>query len=238
MRSTEKLRLIDKVARELQARYRYDEIDQFLAEYGVNPPTEVHYNSKWVYSKVALRGVENAKLLRIAQDLGIFSEAVGFGDDSPELWRDAQSMRIFISHVSEARPRAVRLAECLAAHSCSGFVAHAAISPTREWTDELHRALRHMEALIAVCTPGFAQSSWCQQEVGFGVARNVLIIPLHMGENPTGFVARKQAILRRGRQAEEIVADIAAVLKQDDRTKDRFAQAQQKPSEYDDDIPF
>src|SRR5436190_12852468 len=40
LRVSEKLALIDKVGRELQARFRYEEIDSFLAEYGWSAPLE------------------------------------------------------------------------------------------------------------------------------------------------------------------------------------------------------
>jgi|SoiMethySBSTD1v2_1073268.scaffolds.fasta_scaffold36655_6 hypothetical protein len=51
--------LIDKVGRELQARFRYEEIDAFLAECGLKGPTRSPVNSKWVYAKAALAGVQN-----------------------------------------------------------------------------------------------------------------------------------------------------------------------------------
>src|SRR5262245_46638870 len=50
LRVSEKLALIDKVGRELQARFRYEEIDAFLAEYGLKGPGDISVNSKWVYA--------------------------------------------------------------------------------------------------------------------------------------------------------------------------------------------
>jgi hypothetical protein len=55
MRASEKLAVIDRIARELQSRFTYSDIDIYLAEFGVAKPTEVMSNSKWVYSKEALK---------------------------------------------------------------------------------------------------------------------------------------------------------------------------------------
>ena len=61
-----------------------------------------------------------------------------------------------------------------------------------------------MDAFIAIHTPGFSASFWTQQEVGFAVGRGVKIISLRMGEDPTGFISKHQALARRQRTAEEI----------------------------------
>lgn len=71
MRVSEKLALIDRIGRELQSRFGYVEIDAFLAEYGIKPPENVTTNSKWVYSKTALHGVDNKTVLQIAEELDI-----------------------------------------------------------------------------------------------------------------------------------------------------------------------
>lgn len=46
MRVSDKLTLIDKLGRELQARSGYNEIDMFLAEFGIKLPENVSVNSK------------------------------------------------------------------------------------------------------------------------------------------------------------------------------------------------
>ena len=70
MRPSEKLTLVDKIGRELQSRYTYEEINAFLAEYSISPPQDVTANSKWVYSKVALRGAALQTIIKIAEELG------------------------------------------------------------------------------------------------------------------------------------------------------------------------
>ena len=66
---SEKLDLIDRIGRELQSRYTFQEIDRFLAEFAIEPPTNVAANSKWVYSKAALSGIPNDKVLQSRKNL-------------------------------------------------------------------------------------------------------------------------------------------------------------------------
>lgn len=238
MRISEKLELIDKIGRELQSRYTYGEIDAFLAEFGVTPPTQVNSNSKWVYSKAALGGQNSAIILRVASELGLVPESgviseqlIAENDRPPRNWEGSVSFRLFISHVSVDKLKATRLKECLLPYSISGFVAHEDIAPTLEWQGEIERGLRTMDALLAIHTPGFSKSNWCQQEVGFALGRGVKIISLKMGEDPTGFIGKHQALARRDRVAEEIAKEVDAILSADTRTRDALNQAKGRLSE-------
>lgn len=242
MRAIQRLELIDRIGRELQRRFRYDEIDQFLAAYSVSPPppNSVGANSKWIYSKVALREAPANKLIAIAQELELDPSGSTINTVAPpENWKDARQLRLFISHISKGKDKATRLKECLLPHSISGFVAHEDILPTLEWQIEIERALHTMDAFVAIHTPGFSQSLWTQQEIGFAVGRGVKIISLKMGEDPTGFISKKQALARRGRTAEEIAKEIVDLLERDDRTAAKLKEARRGLSTtFDDEIPF
>ena len=166
MRVSEKLDLIDRIGRELQSRYTYSEIDRFLAEFAIESPSKVNYNSKWVYSKAALSGVSIEKILRIAQELD-----VGVGGQSPASitppanWSKITGFRLFLSHISKDKLKATRLKSCLEIYGISGFVAHEDIHPTLEWQSEIERALNNMDALIAIHKTGFSRRNWTQQQV-------------------------------------------------------------------------
>ncbi len=90
-----------------------------------------------------------------------------------------------------------------------------------------------MHCFLSVHTAGFCQSNWTQQEIGFAVARKVKLLSLNMGEVPTGFIAREQAIPRRARSAEEIAIEIRAIL-EDDKALSSFLQTESVSG----DIPF
>lgn len=241
MRIRDKLDLVDKIGRELQARYSYVEIDNFLGEFGVEPPKEVNSNSKWIYSKAALRGASDELILRIAAELDMPVDGnAGVSIEPPTNWQNTSTFRLFISHISKDKLKATRLKECLAPYGISGFVAHEDIFPTLEWQLEIERGLWTMDGFIAVHTPGFSQSFWCQQEVGFALGSGKKIISFKMGEDPTGFISKQQALARRDRSAEDIAKEIDGLLAMDPRTRDKLASAKAHlvTSTITGDIPF
>ena len=241
MRISDKLALIDKIGRELQARFRYEEIDAFLAEYEINRPHGVSINSKWIYSKTALQGVQTDTLLEIAEELGIdVPQSHRTPSTLPKNWRGSNRFRLFISHISKDKDKATRLKTCLEPYAISGFVAHEDIHPTLEWQNEIERALHAMDAFIAIHTPGFSASFWTQQEIGFAVAHGVKIISFKMGENPTEFISKHQALPRRQRKAEEIAKEIDSILSADNLTATKLLCAKKANGLIapDSDIPF
>lgn len=225
MRASERISLIDKIGRELQARFRYEEIDTFLGHYGLQTPRDVSTNSKWVYSKAALRDATVDTLLKIADELEIPFSASKLQNRQPRNWDSTTDFRLFISHISEHKDKATRLKHCLEPLGISAFVAHEDIVPTLEWQNEIERALHSMDAFLAVHTKGFSQSYWTQQEIGFAYARNVKIISLKMGEDPTGFISKQQALPRRDRSAEQIAKEIDSILADDERTSEKLKNA-------------
>lgn len=237
LRIRDKIELIDKIGREMQSRYSYVEIDNFLGEFGISPPKEVNSNSKWIYTKTALRGCDDQLVLRIAAELDMPVDGnAGAVVTPPANWVDSKAFRLFISHISKDKLKATRLKECLAPYGIAGFVAHEDILPTLEWQVEIERGLRTMDAFIAVHTPGFRESFWCQQEVGFALGSGKKIISFKMGEDPTGFISKHQALARRDRSAEDIAKEIDGLLALDPRTRDRLAEA--RAALIAEDIPF
>jgi hypothetical protein len=226
VRISDKLNLVDKIGRELQSRYSYIEIDNFFHEFGISPPKSVNSNSKWIYSKAALRGASDDIVMRIASELDIVNDTnTGIPTDPPANWKDTPAFRLFISHVSKDKLKATRLKECLATYCISGFVAHEDILPTLEWQIEIERGLRTMDGFIAIHTRGFSQSFWCQQEVGFALGSGKKIVSLKMGEDPTGFISKQQALPRRNRSAEDVAKEIDGLLSIDRLTRDKLSAA-------------
>jgi hypothetical protein len=226
MRVSEKLAAIDRIARELQSRYSYSEIDTYLSEFEIAPPKEIHVNSKWVYSKAALQGVDLVTLAKIVDDLELGSiTSVTAPYMPPAIWKDTKQFRLFISHIAKHKDKATRLKTSLKPYAISGFVAHEDINPTLEWQREIERALHCMDAFVAIHTPGFSASFWTQQEIGFAVGLGTKIISLKMGEDPTGFISKHQALPRQKRTAEEIAKEIDNILTTDDRTAGKISEA-------------
>lgn len=241
MKVSDRLAIVDKIGRELQSRYGYQEIDHYLAAFDIEPPQGQNWNSKWVYSKAALAHTDNATLARIISDLGMGTLGTAAATlNPPESWRDAALVRLFISHLSKDRLKAQRLKDCLAQYGIVGFVAHADIQPTLEWQTEIERALLTMDAMVAVHTKGFAESYWTQQEIGFALGRGTKVISLAMGEAPTGFISKHQALLRRGRKAEDVAAEIVSILASNPLIEEKIKEAQAHDSghPWGESVPF
>jgi hypothetical protein len=108
-------------------------------------------------------------------------------EDVPSFWQPG-FFRLFITHLAGHKPSAHRLKEALAKFPVAAFVAHDDIEPTREWQAEIERALRTMDALVAMVAPTFIESRWCDQEVGIAIGRGKLVLPLRAGADPHGFM--------------------------------------------------
>jgi hypothetical protein len=222
MRPSLKLKIADAIAREMKRRYTIAEMETYLEEFEIRTPhydLEHHDELSWV--KTSLRGVEGGVLSEIAEDLEINPSSENILKP-PKNWPDDSKFRLFISHISKDKDKATRLRQCLAAYHISGFVAHEDIHPTLQWQTEIERALHAMDAFLAIHTKGFSASVWTQQEIGFAVARGVKIISFKMGEDPTGFISKHQALPRLDRKAEDIAKEVYGLLLADDLTADRI----------------
>lgn len=245
MRPTERVKLVEAVALELQRRWTFIEIDHYFDACQVNHIAYAHgdYASKRVYSQSVLSKVPDNQVQTIAEDLGIVQDGATIGPvEPPQNWQNTKRFRLFISHISKDKLIATRLKDALSAHEIAGFVAHEDIHPTLAWQDEIERGLRTMDAMVAVHTKGFAASFWTQQEIGFALGRGVKVISFKYGEDPTGFIGKHQALPRLGRSAEAIAAEIDRLLAADPRTNDRLKGAKPAKSytvfDLDEDVPF
>ena len=243
MRASDKLALIDKIGRELQSRFTFDDLIAFLHEHEIAQPREITRNSKWLYTKNALAGVPIDLILKIADELDIERPAgAPLAAGPPRNWLNTKSFRLFISHISKHKDRATRLRDCLTPYGISGFVAHEDIHPIQEWQDEIERALYTMDAFLAMHTLGFSESIWTQQEIGFALGRGAKVISLKMGEDPAGFIGKRQALPRRDRKAEEIAREIDAILTGSSQTAAKLLAAKKAlglvPAEDAEEIPF
>lgn len=241
MRASQKLKLIDLIGIEMGGRYDNQEIDHYLNQYGIDTPHSYNQfgDSKSAYAKGNLRAATDNILVEIAADLEI-SWGGSVANIPPKHWAESNHFRLFISHIAAEKDKATRLRDCLERYQISGFVAHQDIKPTLRWQAEIEKALRTMDAFLAMHTRGFSQSVWTQQEIGFAVAKGVKIISLKMGEDPTGFLSAQQALLRLNRKAEDIAKDVFELLLDDEQTSQRIMALDwsSKLPKRDDDIPF
>lgn len=102
--------------------------------------------------------------------------------------------RLFFSHTHPNKKLAAEIRGDLLDKGVDLFVAHEMIEPTKEWMEEILVALATCDAMVALLTSDFADSAYCDQEVGFALSRDVLIIPIRHGADPHGFISKFQAL--------------------------------------------
>jgi hypothetical protein len=121
---------------------------------------------------------------------------------SADFWTDGY-LKLFISHLSSNKARMSAMKASLAKWGISAFIAHEDIEPSRKWMDEVETGLETMEVMVTVVEPGFRDSDWCDQEVGFALGRKIDIIPLRAGLDPYGFFGKFQGIQIKGKYPED-----------------------------------
>ena len=226
MKRIDRLNLIDRIARELQARMSYSDINTYLGGFGIDTTKQTSgVNSKWVYSKELLADANDELLFKIADELEIEHDYVapshpGLVDS--KFWV-AGHFRLFLSHVSLFKQRTAQLQSVLRNYAISAFVAHEDIEPTKEWQVEIEKALFSMDALAVILTPGFNDSKWTDQEVGVAIGRDLLIIPIRKGLDPYGFIGKYQGMQAEGKTIGQVADAVFQILANHSKTKGEMA---------------
>lgn len=120
--------------------------------------------------------------------------------------------RLFISHLNKDKRSAGNLKGALTRYGISAFVAHEDIAPTKEWLDEIEKALFSMDALAAILSPGFHNSNWTDHEVGFSLGRGVLVLPIRYGLDPYGLIGKYQGLQAKDRHLREVAKSVFDAL--------------------------
>lgn len=203
----------------------YSDIDVYLKACGIDidKPTS-GVNSKWVYTKELLADAPDDDVVRIADELEIpHAYAVATPSETVEatFW-EPNHFRLFLSHISSFKKTVAALQAALRRFGISAFVAHVDIEPTKEWQAEIEAGLHSMDALAAILMPGFKESNWTDQEVGFAVARGVLVIPITRGLNPYGFAGKYQGFNAAGKTVSQVADEVLHILLASPKTRSRI----------------
>ena len=122
-------------------------------------------------------------------------------------WRPGL-VRLFASHLAAHKAEVAAVAEALDPYGFSTFVAHEAIDVSVQWREEIHRALEACDCMLVFAHPGFHDSNWTDQEVGWALGRGVPIVVLwYPGAELRGFLEQYQAIpVTPGNDAPSVLA--------------------------------
>lgn len=133
--------------------------------------------------------------------------------------------RLFVSHVAASVRQLLPLAQSLRRYGIVPFLAHEQIAPGARWHDVLLRALRSAHGVLSVHADGFGNSPWCNQEIGIAIGRDLLVIPVRAGEDPSGFVAEIQAVRWNPEAQQTAIDNIVTRLRNDPRTSSALSEA-------------
>ncbi|BFU78124.1 hypothetical protein ALC152_13390 [Arcobacter sp. 15-2] len=223
MKAIDRVRLINQIAVTLQEQMTYSDIDSYLPAFGIdcinyNPST----NSKRVYVQELLSHEKEEIILQIADELEIeYNQNKKQNLELATFWEQGH-FKLFISHLAKHKKKATYLQKELKLYGIAGFVAHVDIEPSKQWQDEIEKALHTMDALTAILMHGFKESAWCDQEVGFAVGKDVLIIPIKKELDPYGFIGKYQAIQGNNTTVQEVAKSIFNTIVKHPKTRNNM----------------
>lgn len=133
----------------------------------------------------------------------------------PRRVHDVPMYRVLLSHAVEDAAFVGSLVTALEAENLAAFAAPRNVSPGTQWLVTLEHELRACQALLAVLTPAFRASEWCDQEVGyaFGLGHPVVPVrPTRTDPRPYGLLARFQPVEAHGRTPAVVAEDVFDAL--------------------------
>ncbi|MDD3476457.1 MAG: toll/interleukin-1 receptor domain-containing protein [Sulfurimonas sp.] len=225
MRVLERIELIDRIGRELQSRMTFADIAVYLGAYGVKTKDiQPSSNSKWVYVKELLADSDENIILSIAEELELNHSFSSNAPKEATFWKTGH-FKLFLSHLASFKSNTAKLQQVLKKYAITSFVAHEDIEPTKDWQIEIETALHSMDAMVAILMDGFKESNWCDQEVGFAVGKNVLIIPVRKGLDPYGFIGKYQGIQANDKNIGQVAEEIFQTIVKSTKTRGKILSA-------------
>lgn len=223
MKPGERVQLLRQLAEHINANEDWTHTDLILKQFGFRPPEDWN-GPQYEYVLQTLSDGREADLLALHEFLFGFSGAPAAEDQAPDLW-PPDGFRLFLSHVSGEKEYCSTLKAELAEYGIAAFLAHEDIKATREWIEEIERALSTCHALAAALHSGFKESNWTDQEVGFCHGRRSLIVPIRLDLDPYGFISRYQAVNGRAKTPRQIADELFRILVKHPKTSARMSAA-------------
>ncbi|MDP2885981.1 MAG: TIR domain-containing protein [Ignavibacteria bacterium] len=127
--------------------------------------------------------------------------------------RAPQPFRAFLSYSSKDKKFAGRIKALLEVYNVDAFLAHEDISPAADWQQTILKELNRCNVFMPLITKqNFHDSYWTDQECGFALARNKVILPIS-SRIPYGFLEKFQAHKRKpGKKETDLIEDVLAGL--------------------------
>jgi hypothetical protein len=181
----ERITLIRESARLLATR-DWSDIDLVLQQFGL-PIDNSSHGGEYQYVLDMIAKAPDADLRQLHSFL-VGESGTPF---VAQPWAEGQ-LKLFMSHLAIHQEFVGQVGSALGWEGVSAFVAHTSIEPSREWQAVIEACLRSCDAMVVFLHKGFHESMWCDQEVGFGLARQIPILPIVIDIMPYGFMSKFQ----------------------------------------------
>ena len=215
-----RIKLLTAVANHLAAE-EWPTIDLTLSQFGL-PTTDSWSGTKDGYIIQMTKSAKDDTAIGLAEHCGI---PVEHGIVQPNVqaafWKP-DHFRLFLSHLATYKKFASELQQVLEQYGIVAFVAHKDIDPTAEWQNEIELALSTCDALVALLHPGFHESKWTDQEIGFVMGRPMPVFSIFLGETPYGFIGKTQAFNGAGNTPIALAREIFDAFRRTSRPKTRW----------------
>lgn len=218
---SQRIHVISEIARRL-GNEEWSLIDLTLRTFGLDWTDNWHGDDRASYVMQMIEGADDSGLIQLSRHLG-YELTSSRLQVEPSFWQAGFS-RVFVSHLAKFRGFASETQQELLLYGMSSFVAHNDIEPTAEWQDEIELALATCDAMLVLLHPGFHESDWTDQEIGYAMGRGIMIATVRLGTDPYGFIGRFQALDGQGKTAEELAREVFRVLRRHRMTRRAVAQ--------------
>ena len=219
---SERVRIISEVGKRLGTE-EWNVIDVTLRQFRLPWTDDWQGGDRRAYVMKMIEDGDDDILLSLSEHLG-HEFPTSHPTTEPGFWHEGY-FRLFVSHLAKHRRVAAEVQDRLLALGISSFVAHNDIEPTREWQDEIESALATCDGMLVLLHPGFHQSQWTDQEIGYAMARHVLIVAARFGTDPYGFIGRFQGMNGSGKTAAAMAEELFGILREHAKTRRRMAEA-------------
>lgn len=218
---SQRVHVISEVARRLGSE-EWSLIDLTLRQFRLPWTDTWHGNDRTSYVIEMIDRADDGDLIALSHHLG-YKLTSSRLQVEPSFWHAGFS-RVFVSHLAKFRGFAGEIQQELLLYGMSSFVAHNDIEPTAEWQDEIELALATCDAMLVLLHPGFHESQWTDQEIGYAMGRGIMIATVRLGTDPYGFIGRFQALDGLDKTAKELARELFRILRRHRLTRRVVAQ--------------
>lgn len=210
--------IIREIARHLESE-KFNVLNMILGQFSI-PTSHRGMRSNHDYLIEVLSTATSESLQSLAAHLRLDQPEPA---PSSKIW-DEGHFRLFVCHLAQHKHEVGELRNFLKNDTTSAFVAHNDIEPTEEWQSVILDALSTADAMVALLHKGFHDSKWTDQEIGYALGRKILVIPVRLGIDPSGFIGRFQGANGMNKPLDQLSREIVGILTRHPLSRKRMAE--------------